>query len=197
MTTNLSDYAKYLIESKIPEKDGINLITSDKKLTADEKFLLEKYCYPKSLLDRELPSRVQKFLKDNADIDLKIPNVRFASLFVEAFKTEQYGRFMRHLIYSFLNSDNVSPLSGNEEEECALCGKKVYQNDLWQSFIDRYTAAGQTTAEENNKEYLAYGSKESSIVLCKNCIIQLATMKSLIDNIESKLKKLRWDEFKL
>ena len=54
----LKPYIDYLINEKIPVDQGKNLINSCTKLDKLSKNLIYLYCYPRPLLDRELPNRI-------------------------------------------------------------------------------------------------------------------------------------------
>ena len=191
----LKDYINYLIGEKIPKTDSLELLRKDTRLTREEKNLIFAYCYPRQLLDRELPSRVQEFFKNNGNPRLT-PSIPQATLYVEAFRTEQYGRFMRHLYHSFVdNPELIAPVSGEGKCECPLCGKELLELNLWEKSVKQ-------PEEEENKEFLAYGSKESGITLCKDCLVQLMLSKCLIEDLDPhafspKPEKSGWDRMKL
>ena len=125
------DYKKhidFLLDEHVSKEDGIEYLKKQDLSNAD-KLLIYSYCYPRHLLDRELPNHIQYFRKSqgNNGIGWTKPNYREASILVEAYRGLQYGRFMRHLMHSFLEDpEKLGSCSGEGEDYCPICGKKVY-----------------------------------------------------------------------
>lgn len=157
----------------------LNLLKTDQDLGVDEKNLIYLYLFPRPLLDRQLPERVQSYRGKQSQGFLQ-PNLGEISLLIEAYRTEQYRRFMKHLFHSFLNPEQLFPIAGNGQHECALCGKNLYEENSWSDLCSRFSY----NPEKEKKEYLAFGSKNSNIVLCLDCIIQLKEASVLLEEIE-------------
>ena len=202
---DLKPYVDYLLGNEIKKEEGLELLKKDVNLSKEEKNLIYAYCYPRQLLDRELPFRVQEYReKHNIPKAGSItPEIGEATLLVEAFKTDQYGRFMKHLIIAFGDPKNVFPVAGFDKDICPLCGKSLYEHDLWQELV---TIKRPGTPEKDRKEYLAFGSKESSVVLCKNCMTQLIYASDILEKINPayldwrlalKQTKCAWEDLKL
>ena len=168
---NLKKYSDYLLSGKINKLEGIEYLKNQSELDNNDRLLIYSYCYPRHILDRELPLHIQNFRKKsgNSGLGWLQPNFRESCILVEAFRTLQYGRFMRHLMHAFLNPEKLSSCSGEGEDHCPICGKKIVYIDSWNSEIDK------------DSETLAIMSSESSVCLCKNCLIQLFMSKCLID----------------
>lgn len=149
----LKPYIDYLIDEKIPVDQGKDLISSCTKLNQISKNFIYLYCYPRPLLDRELPSRIN----NTGDFDKKV------LLLCEACRTEQYGRYMKHLFHAFLDNDgsNVVRITEDlgEEDFCPLCGKKL----------------------ENNS---TFGSKESTSMLCDDCLKALIITRNVMEVLD-------------
>lgn len=178
---SLKTYVDYLINNKVSAEEGAKLIGGCDKLSREEKNLIYAYTYPRALRDLELPSRVQEQRKK---LGLPLggmlePNLSEATLIVEAERTEQYGKFIRHLIHAFSDPDKVFPISGTETDNCCICGKMTYGNDLWEDLIKQ----NPESPEKEKREYLSFGSKESSVTLCADCLIQLIYASSLLEEI--------------
>lgn len=199
---NLKPYVDYLLQSGIAKDAGLELLKGDTNLNRDEKNLIYCYCYPRQLLDRELPRRVQNY-RQSCNIPssgLLTPHLGEAALIIEAFRTEQYGRFIKHLIYSFSDPTKVSPVAGSGKLDCCICGKIVYENDEWARLVGE-------NREKDDKQYLAFGSTESDVVLCKDCLVQLITATQILENIDPdyldwrkqmmKSTKRSWEDLKL
>ncbi len=144
-------------------------------LSQAERNLVFIYFFPRPLLDRELPSRVinarKKAGNERGWIEINEGEV---SLLVEAYKTSQYGRFMRHLLHSFLDPSMIHPVSGTERGQCPICGKTIYHYDFWKDHAN----------EDVDKEYLAFGSNESGMELCLDCLIQLQGLDEILKELE-------------
>ena len=204
---NLKPYVDYLLESGINKEDGYKIIKEDANLTQDEKNMIYCYCYPRQLLDRELPSRVQNYRKTNniPDSGLLTPIMGEITLLIEAARTEQYGRFMKHLVFAFSDPLNINPVAGNEIKNCAICGKPLCQHELWNEKI----IANPGSSEKSEMQYLAYGSCKSSenVILCKDCLVQLISASQYLKEIDpdffdwrgkmAKQTKRSWEDLKL
>lgn len=160
-------------------REAVGLLKVDQELSIEEKNLIYLYLFPRPLLDRQLPERVQSYRGKQSQGFLQ-PNLGEIGLLVEAYRTEQYKRFMKHLFHSFTNPEHLYPVAGNGQCECALCGKNLYEEDVWNDMCTRFPGSD----EKNKKEYLAYGSKNSSINLCLDCIIQLKETSILLEELE-------------
>ena len=149
----LKPYINYLIDEKIPVDQGRDLIDSCTKLSQLDKNFIYLYCYPRPLLDRELPNRVN----NTDDFEKKV------LLLVEACRTEQYGRYMKHLFHAFLDDNGEETIKITEdigeEDFCPLCGKKL----------------------ENNN---TFGSKESTSMICDDCLKALIITRNIMEIID-------------
>ena len=200
---DLKPYVDYLLLSGIKKEEGLNLLKSDNTLTGNEKNAIYCYCYPRQLLDRELPVRIQAHRKKLGlpERGTLIPTYGESILIVEAFRTEQYGRFIRHLIHSFSDPNTIFPIEGEKEDECSICGNVVYEHELWKNRF------GTIPEEQKNKQFLAFGSEGSSIILCRNCLAQLIKATEILESINPdyldwkkespKSIKRTWEDLKL
>ena len=159
--------------------EAINLLRVEPDLSIEEKNLIYLYLFPRPLLDKQLPERVQANRGNQYQGYLQ-PNLGEVGLFIEAYRTEQYKRFMKHLFHSFIDPMQLFPIAGNGQCECALCGKNLYENEAWSEMCLRFPQSG----EQNKKEYLAFGSKNSNINLCLDCIVQLKEASIILEEIE-------------
>lgn len=116
---NLKTYIDYLIDEKITKEDGKKLIDSCDKLKPLDKNFIYLYCYPRPLLDRELPNRIN----NTQDFNKKV------LLLLEASRTEQYSRYIQHLCHSFLDNEGISIVKIvkdiDDNDYCPICGKKL------------------------------------------------------------------------
>lgn len=170
-------------EFKGKERDEVySLLANENEIDNQEKWLVFSYLFPRSILDRQLPSIIQRYRCGyNSMSGFLSPNLGESSIIVEAYRTQQYNRFIRHLIHSFVrDSEKVNPMAGQEECNCSLCDKKIYGFDLWNDFCDKYN----NTIERDQKEYLSFMSVDSGLNICKNCLIQLINADQIIEDLE-------------
>ena len=139
-------------------------------LSPVEKNVVYFYCFPRPLADYGLPPRIQEYrathgIGDRGDSSEVI-------FLAEACQTEQYGRFMKHLMHAFGNPENVHPISGTDTDTCCICGKSTVE-------YDEYLAKGL-----NSPEVLSYGSSDSSSTICIDCLSRLIETMELVENLD-------------
>lgn len=155
----------------------LEVLSVAKDLSQSDKNLIYLYLFPRPLKDKELPYRINGVREDpkgKAEIN---PNE--VALIVEAGKTEQYSRFIKHLCYSFKDPNNIFPIEGSNIGNCCLCGKEVYEETLWRSFSNQYGEE-----EITNKLFQAYGSIESDLPICLPCLLNLRQAIMVFENVE-------------
>ena len=169
-------FINYFYSSSLNREDAIELLKNDNTLDQDEKRLVLSYCYPRQLGDKELPARVLRSRKNRgpqARNGFLVPDLIEADLIIEAGKTLQYERFIKHIMHAFSNPSQISPISGLDIIECPICGKKVREANIWNPTLDP------------TKEHLAFGNPEQTgIILCLDCIIQLGVAKEILDILD-------------
>ena len=171
----LKVFTDYLLKNGVDQDKGRTLIEGSQKIGDLEKLLIYSYCYPRKIGDYELPEIIMNYRKTH-EIDLKgvlTKNPEEACLLVEAYRSLQYGRFMRHLMHAFIEKpETINTVAGEGEDKCPICGKPIF-------YVE-----SQDKSMDPNDETLAFMSKESSVCLCKDCLIQLAYSAELISQIE-------------
>ena len=175
MAESLNVFTDYLLKNGVNVEKGIELIKGSQKIGDIEKLLVYSYCYPRKIGDYELPKIITNYRK-NHGIDLKgllKKNPEEACILVEAYRGLQYGRFMRHLMHAFIEKpETISSVAGEGEDKCPICGKPVY-----------YVGSHDKNMDPED-ETLAFMSSESSVCMCKDCLLQLAYSVELISMIE-------------
>jgi hypothetical protein len=175
MAESLKVFTDYLLKNGIDQERGKELISSSQKIGDIEKLLVYSYCYPRKIGDYELPKIITDYRKTR-DIDPKgllTKNPEEACILVQAYRSLQYGRFMRHLMHAFIEKpETISSVAGEGEDKCPICGKQVYYVESQNKSID------------TNDETLAFMSSESSVCMCKDCLLQLAYSVEMISQIE-------------
>ena len=153
-------------------------------LSIQEKNLIYLYLFPRPLLDMELPGRIQRARRDsgNNGTGYLEPNVYEISLLVEAYRTQQYRRFIKHLLHCFTDPKNIHPVNGYQFCECGLCKKRLFELGAWNNECSKFKNS--VHPEETKKEFLAYGADGSNITLCIDCIIQLQEVNRFLEDIE-------------
>lgn len=149
------------------EKELLNILQVDNNLTSLQKNLIFLYQFPRPLLDRELPSRIKS--SGIATNDANNITDQYIILLVEAYRTTQYSRFIRHLLHTFINNVNLFTLLDAEsvEDGCPICGKKLVEKDK---------------ALENGD--IGIGSKYSRINLCLHCTLAISKLDDWLKIIE-------------
>lgn len=173
---DIKQYIDYLKANKISDSEAKKLLADNKTLDSNTKNLIYMYCYPRQLKDYGLPERIQQYRKSclSGESGKKGDPVE-TILLVEACQTEQYGRFMKHLMHAFGNSDNVSPIAGSDSDHCCLCGKEVFGIDKWK--LDY-------SATDPEKHKMSFGSSESSSIICIDCLAHLIESMEIINSID-------------
>ena len=175
MAESLNVFTDYLLKNGVNIEKGIELIKGSQKIGDIEKLLVYSYCYPRKIGDYELPKIIINYRKTHG-IDLKgllTKNPEEACILVEAYRGLQYGRFMRHLMHAFIEKpETISSVAGEGEDKCPICGKPVYYIGSHDKNLDP------------SDETLAFMSSESSVCMCKDCLLQLAYSAELISMIE-------------
>lgn len=142
--------------SGIPKKELMEELKGRNDLSSDMKNLVLLYHYPRPLLDRELPKRVGDKVEDLTKLSI---------LIIEASRTAQYGRFIRHLFHSFIECDDIFPVSEEAQEmTCPICGRPLVIH-------------GQLGL-------IGIGSSESRVLLCQQCLRGLKNSFDLLNTIE-------------
>lgn len=143
-------------------------------LTEDEKTFVGNYLHPEPLLDYELPSVVSNYQRKIVD-DI---DPGFLSILVRALKTRQYGKFIRHLMWSFLNPESIVLLENDQQiKSCPICGKTVYGYGIWSS-------AFRNTKEIGERKCLGYCSTKSDLYLDLDCLAHLKELERVMNIIE-------------
>lgn len=172
----MKDYIDYIKRHNISKEDAIQLLKKDQNLSNSDKNLIFAYCFPRQLLDRELPIRIKASREKYGYSRLQL-DPREVALIIEAGQTEQYRRYIKHLMYSFNDPLKVCPVADPEHTEnpkCGICDCDVLYYGDWQKH----------SQEDQDREYLALGSKETRIILCKHCLIQLLNSINIINVID-------------
>ena len=213
-------FIEFIKNSGATKEETLKLLKEETSLTPEEKNLIFLYCFPRPLADGELTKRIQSYRQKNNIINLSLaPDYNETGLIIEAAKTEQYSRFIKHLMYSFGKISKVVTVSYDYKEEkeelrkkqkeaagdslilldptsiktktekCALCGRELlYYNDwiqiINQNSTDLSPLCNDIKNEQMREEFLAFGSKDSNIILCKHCLIQLINACQIINEIE-------------
>ena len=150
---------------------------SESGLNTDNKNLIYTFLFPRPLADKELPTRIMS-TRANPDGKLELSPIE-SILILEASQTAQYGRFIKHLFYSYSDPSVIHPIEGSEICNCCLCGKEIYEMTLWKCFWKQYKPE-----EEKEKRFLAHGSTETNLPICIPCLINLMKAISLMKEID-------------
>jgi len=168
---NIEDIKRFIKLVKDQNLDSVGAIELLKtsSLTPIEKNIVYFYCFPRPLEDYGLPPRVQKHRLATGAVygdETELP------LIVEACRTEQYGRFMKHLMHAFGNPENIHPVAGNETDTCCICGRELRQISLTDIGVvgDRHS--------------FSYGSVDSTSNICLDCLGRLIEVMELMEKVD-------------
>lgn len=151
-------------------EEVVKFLSENNELSRPEKILLYRYLFPRPLLDNELPTRIIKNRGENINGYL-VPELSEATLIVEAYRTPQYNRYIRHLMHSFLDPNKIFPILGTKNDhECGVCRKTIIETP--------------SPNIDTSSETLAWGSEESDITLCIDCLIQLKYANEILEALE-------------
>lgn len=174
--TDIKPFIKYLKENKISEQEALVLLRDNKVLENSEKNLIYAYCYPRPLEDYGLPPRIQQYRTKRGTLpDGTIGDPQEVIMIIEASQTEQYGRFIKHIMHAFGNPEKIFPVAGAGEDTCAICGKNIYEFDKWTE---------ETNGTDEGRHKLCFGSVDSKIVLCIDCLQRLVEAIGIINDID-------------
>lgn len=154
----------------------LEYLGKETELTSIEKNLVYLYLCPRPLMDRELPSRIIN-VRDNPDGSLTL-NPKESILVLEASRTPQYGRFIKHLFHAYQDHTKIHPIEGSDIRECCLCGKEIYEMILWKSYSKQYGEE-----EVRDKLFLAHGSTETNLPICIPCLLNLRAAIEMMEKI--------------
>lgn len=179
---------KFYIE-KLSGKKYINrkdkqyeILSQSLDLDDDRKNLIYFYFNPRQLLDMEYPSRLATYRGQlGAPRGFLEPNIVETGLLLEAYRTHQYGRYIRHLLHSFKDPENVFPLEGADKCECGICKREIWCHGAWENILSQYP---EQEEEREKKEYLAFGCDQSKQAICLPCLIQLINLDQLLKILE-------------
>lgn len=192
---NIEKVKEYLEKLQESTKEvAYSELSGNMGLTRDQKNLIWNYLFPEPLLDYELPSVVQKYLSGIGQIrGLLHPDPGMLSILVRALRTDQYGKFMKHLIIAFTDINKLFPVAGEgTTNTCPICGKTMYRYKTWKEKCKENPEFG----EQDRGEYLAYGSTDSDLCLCKNCLVQLNNLNETMLRLDTNYMIPKWKQGK-
>lgn len=156
------------------EEETLDYLKQRDDIPGSWKNLIYLYYFPKYLGDFELPERLKLYTK-NRQTRLGEIDHNIVARIIEAYRTPQYCKYIRHLIHSFIeDSSKIFPLLGEEKCKCGLYYTDLCQYNLWEKHKQR----------DPGSLYLAYASSESSITLSLDALLQLGEADRIINLIE-------------
>lgn len=195
---NLKFYISQLQGKELHEV--LSILKGSTDLSTEEKNFIYLYLFPRPLLDMELPGRIMANRKSQS-VGWLEPKLSEIALLVEAYKSEQYKRYIKHLIHSFRDPSKLFPIDGDGQCNCGLCGKNLYEYGAWNTKCLQFPDSPEIT----RKEYLAFTSESSNISLCKDCLVQLNSLHETLETLEpgyldwtkGRAPKRSWNDLRL
>ena len=170
--SNIKNFVSNLSYDPIGNKERLLADLKVSGLTRDEMNIVYKYFFPTPLEDYGLPPRIAGYRVAHGISDCGDPSE--VAYLVEACKTEQYGRFMKHLMHAYENPEQIFPVSGEEEDTCVLCGKRTLGYSRWQK----------ECPTDYHRHYLSFSCSESSSTLCIDCLSRLIETKEIMEELD-------------
>lgn len=159
----------------------ISALSGVTELSNFEKNIVYTWLCPKPLRHMELPGVIMSsrgkhtegFLKEN---ETEILNI------LRAYRTPQYGRFMCHLLHTFVENEEGIDIETEPTENChcGICGKTLYHYSEWENLCKMNAAS----KEQERREYLAFKNNQSDLHICIDCLIQLKGLHKIIQGIK-------------
>lgn len=155
-----------------------------------EKNIIYYHLNPVILKDGELTGRIKEIRRSRNDLAGKGFLGHSEEEQIELYKalgSAQYKRYILHLLGAYQKTSYVFPQDGEQQCKCDLCGKDIFEHKLWWTSI-----VPQVPREQENKEWLAWFSKNSSTSLCLDCIAQLKYLHEMLKIISPELLTPFW-----
>lgn len=153
-------------------EEVLELLRGNDKLTSFQKNCIWTYCFPTNIGDYELPGLIQEERGSNTLGWLK-PEESEILLLLRAYSCGQYSGYMKHLLWAFTrNPESIKIPGEGEEEECGVCGKKLYPWNTWEE-----------RGGDETKETLAFASTKSSQCMCLDCQVQMNALWNLLQEM--------------
>ena len=172
-------YLEHFRSSGLSSDDLLIRLGNISELTSEEKNLIYLYLYPRPLADKELPQRFTNLRLGDNKYGSLVPSLNEATLIIEAGRTLQYGRYIKHLLHSYSNVEDIHSIEGSNVCNCCLCGKEIYETTLWNSFKSQYGGT-----ENDEKLFQAFGSTESNLPICIPCLLNLSQSIRIMKEID-------------
>ncbi len=181
------DYVRKYIEvlKGKEEKRVLSALKTLDELSPIDKNAIYTYLFPKPIMDMELPKIIMNGRKTNGGSDRGYlePNDLETLILLRAYNTRQYKKFILHLLHSFVQDEKGIYVEDSQDEfKCGACGKLLYGFTTWKILCDKNPSFG----EQERREYLAYGSSQSSQHICLDCMIQLQNLNKILEAVEGK-----------
>ncbi len=163
----------------LKSEEVIEALKYENELNPHEKNLVFNYLSPRFIRDYELPKLIyeRRGINQSGFLDKNIGELR---LLVEAYRCPQYSRYIKHLMYSYSNPEIIFPISGTETQMCGVCNKNLFEFDAW----DKLCKDNPSNPEVGKREYLAFGSSDTKITICLDCLVQLNYLQEFLDVVE-------------
>lgn len=138
------------------------------------------WLFKEPMMDGDLIERIRELRRGSESLPPKI-QAKEVRAFLEAWRSPQYHRFIRHLFYSFCDpSAKVAPVRSVDPgyRNCVGCGTKLLEWREWSQICDA------VPGESDLRNHLAIGSTTSKVCLCTRCLLQVKALYGFLSEID-------------
>lgn len=160
--------------------DKINLI-NESGIDLQVKYILTSYYNTYLLADGELLKYIEGYRRHSNIPNVGVPSDMYETgLLMTALKSEQYKRFIRHILCQY--SKSIHKVDDNEDHECCICWRTIYGCRNPKSSLD----SGLINS--------AFTGDKTKTCICVNCLSNLMTLRQILIDLKDKdtLRMLEW-----
>lgn len=169
-----------LRSNEISIDDKLSLINES---TVDNqiKFILSNYYCKFSFLDGDLLKYIESYRVRGIPREGKFGgDLAEVNILMSALKSEQYKRFMRHILCQYTKSTH--PVDDDESHECCVCWRPIYGSKNLKSSLD------------SRMMYSAFTGDKTKTCICINCLMNLNLLEYILEDLEDfdTLRMIEW-----
>ena len=145
------------------------------------KYILTSYYNTYLLSDGELLKYIEGYRRHSDIPEVGIPSDMYeVGLLMTALKSEQYKRFIRHILCQY--SKSIHTVDDDEDHECCICWRPIYG------------CRNSKLSLDNNMIYSAFTGDKTKTCICVNCLSNLMTLRQILIDLKDKdtLRMLEW-----
>lgn len=169
-------------------KEEVIQVLGQVQISPFQKNLLFIYVFPPIIQDRELLYTYPKIREAYLKGEISEPDLgqKELLLLMGAYRSEQYGKFIRHLLHSFIKNNGSSVYIDESllDGYCAISGKHLFGFRLWSSICQ---------PSDPSKNFLAYSSRNSELLMGRESLVRLQQLNQYLSVIEGPDYLVKWE----